>query len=145
MKKYPWMLLLSTIVWIGCQSGSRQEKARQEILATEKAFEAMAKEKGIMEAFTSFADERATIQRGQGVITGREAIQRFYSDPRFKKTALRWKPDFVEVAASCDLGYTYGNYTYSVKDSTGKWTDFNGIFHTVWKKRSNGAWKFVWD
>ena len=58
---------------------------------------------------------------------------------------LKWKPDFVDVAASGDLGYTYGHYTYSYIDSTGKAAEDKGIFHTVWKRQPDGNWRFVWD
>lgn len=46
--------------------------------------------------------------------------------------------------AFADLGYTYGHYTYTTVDSTGKRIIYKGIFHSVWKKR-DGVWKFVWD
>lgn len=59
--------------------------------------------------------------------------------------SLEWKPDFVDVAASGDLGYTYGKYTYTSIDSAGNELVSKGVFHTVWKRQPNGSWKFVWD
>jgi ketosteroid isomerase-like protein len=59
--------------------------------------------------------------------------------------SLKWTPDFIDVAASCDLGYTYGKYTFAVTDSTGKVNESRGYFHTVWKKQKDGNWRFVWD
>jgi len=43
------------------------------------------------------------------------------------------------------LAYTYGKYTWQIKDTQGKITKYQGIFHTVWKKQSDGTWKYVWD
>ena len=58
---------------------------------------------------------------------------------------LSWKPDFVDVSASGDLGYTYGHFTYSYTDSTGTIMESSGVFHTVWKRQADGSWLFVWD
>jgi len=58
---------------------------------------------------------------------------------------LEWAPDFVDVSSSGDLAYTYGKFTFSFKDSLGNKVENKGIFHTVWKRQSNGEWKFVWD
>lgn len=85
------------------------------------------------------------MNRGSYVIHGKDSIKNFYAAPRFKEVVLQWKPDYVEVSASADLGYTYGKYTYSAPDSSGKKTVSKGIFHTVWKKQANGEWRFVWD
>ena len=56
---------------------------------------------------------------------------------------LQWSPEFADVSGN--LGYTYGPFTFSLKDSTGKVNEVKGIFHTVWKKQKDGRWKFVWD
>ena len=46
---------------------------------------------------------------------------------------------------SRDLGYTYGHYTFSYIDSGGNKIENKGVFHTVWKRQSDGTWRFVWD
>ena len=58
---------------------------------------------------------------------------------------LVWKPDYVDVSESGDLAYTYGKYTFTSRDSTGRKVVSKGIFHTVWKRQEDGSWKFVWD
>ena len=58
---------------------------------------------------------------------------------------LEWKPDYIDVSISGDLGYTYGKFTFSAIDTTGKLIESEGIFHTVWKKQEDGSWKYVWD
>ncbi|MFC2138829.1 YybH family protein, partial [Bacteroidota bacterium] len=58
---------------------------------------------------------------------------------------LEWKPDYIDVSTSGDLGYTFGKFTFSAKDTTGKLIESEGIFHTVWKRQEDGSWKYVWD
>lgn len=140
------IVLLSFL--LGCSSDEKgdTQKAKQEIEKAEKDFAQMAADKGIAEAFYSFAADDATIKRkNDSLIHGKESIKNFYSAPFYKTASVKWAPDFVEVSTQGDLGYTYGKYVWETKDSTGKVETFNGIFHTVWKKQADGSWKYVWD
>ncbi len=119
------------------------EKWKQEILDTEQKFAEMAKEEGIHNAFIAYASEDAVLMRNNKLILGKKEIDLHLKDQISK--GLSWKPDFVEVASSGDLGYTYGQYTYSDIDSEGKVMESTGVFHTVWKRQADGKWKFVWD
>lgn len=122
------------------------EQAKKEIANAEKDFERMAAEKGIAEAFWFFADSNAVIKRGNdSLIMGREGIKNFYSRPYFKTATVTWSPDFVSASGNADMGYTYGKYTWQAKDSAGTVTTSKGIFHTVWKKQTDGSWRYVWD
>lgn len=116
---------------------------KQEILKSEADFAKMASEKGIHDAFVAFAAEEAVIMRNDSLVVGKKAIDLFYENRNSK--GLSWKPDFVEVSASGDLAYTYGHYTFFYEDSDGKAQENQGIFHTIWKKQSDGNWRFVWD
>ena len=118
------------------------EKSKSEVMRAEKDFAQMAKEKGIAEAFYAFADDSAVIKRGLQIIKGKGAIKNFYTHQK-QSGELQWSPDFAE--ASGDIGYTYGKFIFSEKDSTGKVNETKGYFHTVWKKQKDGSWKFVWD
>lgn len=123
------------------------EKWKGEILETEKSFAKMTKEEGIQKAFLNYAAEDAVIMRNDNLVIGKSAINVYFENQptKNKNVSLSWEPDFVEVAVSGDLGYTYGKYTYSFVDTDGKTVENKGIFHTVWKRQPNGTWKFVWD
>jgi len=141
-------LIFIFLLLSACSTGddqSKMKKAKEEIVQTEHDFEQMAAAKGLSEAFSFYADTAATLSRGSYVIHGKDSVRLFYLAPRYNGVKLLWKPDFVEVSKSADLGYTYGKYTFSTLDSTGKITVSKGIFHTVWKKRADGQWRFVWD
>ncbi|PKP29383.1 MAG: hypothetical protein CVU01_00240 [Bacteroidetes bacterium HGW-Bacteroidetes-18] len=123
------------------------EKWKGEILETEKSFAKMTKEEGIQKAFLNYVAEDAVIMRNDNLVIGKSAINVYFKNQptKNKNVSLSWEPDFVEVAVSGDLGYTYGKYTYSFVDTDGKTVENKGIFHTVWKRQPNGTWKFVWD
>ena len=121
------------------------EIAKQEIIQAETDFAQLCQTSGIEEAFVKFSAKNAHILRGDVIYAGNAEIKKFYSQARFKKVKLTWKPDFVDVSSSCDLGYTYGKYVYSTVDSIGKVIESTGYFHTVWKKQPNETWRFVWD
>lgn len=119
---------------------------KKEIADAEKAFETMAKEKGIAEAFAFYADDSAVIRRrNDSLIKGKEGIRNFYSDNFYKDASVTWAPDFIDVADKGDMAYTFGKYLWQSKDSTGKPLEFKGVFHTVWKRQKDGSWRYVWD
>ena len=62
---------------------SQTDAARQEIIQTEKAFETMAREKGLAEAFSYYADSAATINRGSSLVHGKTA---WSSTPRCSRS-----------------------------------------------------------
>ena len=127
------------------QEEKSMEQWKAEIEEAEAGFAEMAKDEGVAAAFLAYAAEDAVLMRNNAVVIGKEAIrQRFVKNPPGDGT-LSWTPDFVDVSASGDLGYTYGGYVYITVDSTGQSVKSEGVFHTVWKRQSDGNWKFVWD
>ncbi len=143
-------ILLVTVILFFCQCDVQiktdsSESGKQQILATEKEFEKMTAEKGWAESFSYFADDSAVLQSEEGIIKGKTAIKAHYSNSKYKDVSLRWDADFVDVARSGDLAYTYGKYTFTAVDTAGKPIDSKGIFHTVWKKQKDGSWRYVWD
>ncbi|MEO5582759.1 MAG: hypothetical protein ABIR66_08705 [Saprospiraceae bacterium] len=133
------------ILWIaGCTHKSNIGIAIQEIRDVETAFAKSAEQNGLAVAFYEYAAPDAVINRGT-LIKGPEAIKSFYLPDEKSGVKLRWKPDYIDVSSSSDLGYTYGSFNRSVPDSTGKIISTSGTFHTVWKKQKDGSWKYVWD
>lgn len=142
------LLLLGTLA-IGCSKKTETtdpKTLKAEVFKAEDDFKNLAQTKGIQEAFYSFADSNAVIKRdNDSLIQGREAIKTYFDNPKFKKATVTWKPEFVDVSADGTLAYTYGKYVWTSTDSLGNKKDFNGRFHTVWKKQKDGSWKYVWD
>jgi len=138
-------ILMIIFLSLSCKNTVIKENAQDEIFKTEKAFEKMVSEKGMAEAFFHFADETAVILRGKdSLIKGKENIRHYYSNNSNPNARLSWTPDYIYVSECGTLGYSYGKYSYSAPDSTGRRNEHNGIFHTIWKKQ-NDTWKYVWD
>ena len=129
-----------------CSTQNNRSKAElaDEIVAVEAAFAKMAADSGIGPAFVYFASDNAVILRGKELVRGKDSIALLFRDRINTGESLTWKPDFVDVAASGDLAYTYGKYIYSV-EVDGKAVSDTGIFNTVWRRDSEGNCKFVWD
>ncbi|WP_370476651.1 YybH family protein [Tamlana flava] len=116
---------------------------KDEIVKTELEFSNLAQEKGMNIAFLKFVADDAVMLRNNKIIKGKDNIKTFMQNSTSK--GLSWKPDFVDVSASGDLGYTYGKYIFEYQDSLGNKKNNEGIFHTVWKRQADNTWKFVWD
>ena len=141
------LILILLFAPLASLAQSAKEKAIKEITKTENDFSAMASAKGLEAAFNWFAATDAIIKRGNdSLVYGKAGITNFYSKDVFKKAVLKWSPDFTNASESGDMGYTYGKYTWQLKDDQGKMVEESiGIFHSVWKKQKDGSWKFVWD
>ncbi len=142
-----FLLILSASI-AGCKTPinnvSKREEAIKEIKETEESFAALSLKEGVKNAFAAYSDDSASIRSNDSLITGKAAIEKYYAQPFFKSVSLQWQPDFVDASESGELGYTYGHYTFTLRDGKGKKKVTKGIFHSVWKKK-NGKWKFVWD
>jgi ketosteroid isomerase-like protein len=148
LKNFITLTIIILFSFYGCKENVDENKLeilKKEIVQTETDFALLTKKEGIEKAFVTFAAEDAVINRTTSLLKGKEEIKKFYANQTLKDIKLDWKPDFVDVSKSGDLGYTYGHYTFSAVDTSGKTITDEGIFHTVWKKQKDGSWKFVWD
>jgi ketosteroid isomerase-like protein len=140
-------ILVGLLIIVSCKPSINKEEVKLEIYNTEKAFEKMCTEKSVADAFYFYADSNATINRGNdSLIKGKEAIKIYYQKRQNNNATVNWTPDFIEVSECGTLGYTYGKYTWKVKNKDNdSIKEYIGIFHTVWKKQKDNTWKYVWD
>lgn len=93
-----------------------------------------------------WTDDARVSMAGQPLYTGKAAIgemvRQSVAVPGFK---LTWIPDSAVVAASGDLGYTFGTNSVTFPDSAGKLTTAAGRYITVWRKNAQGRWQCVMD
>ncbi len=118
---------------------------KEEVRMTEKAFNDMAQEKGLVEAFEYYAAEDGVLRRNKKIVKGKAAIRTWYEADMRPGDTLTWVPSFIDVSQSGDMAYTYGDYFFSYPDTLGNKKTSTGIFHTVWKRQADGEWRYVWD
>jgi ketosteroid isomerase-like protein len=56
---------------------------------------------------------------------------------------MEWSPIRAEVARSGELGYTWGTYTVTTRDSDGAEQRRRGKYASIWKRRDDGEWRVV--
>lgn len=141
MKK---LLLLLLVVLTACSSSEeRQKEARKEILSTDRAFSALSADNGMQEAFLYYAaPDMVKLQDGKFPIIGKEELINAFAGTADTMYRLTWQPVKAEVSKSSDLGYTFGNY--ELYDLTRGEIRY-GNYLTVWKKMSDGTWRWVID
>ena len=144
MKHIPFVLCL---LLAACAPEVKDlEEVKLEVAAAEKAFNDMAQEKSIKEAFLAFSAEDAVMNRNGVMVIGKEAMADYFDRPSsFTDAKLTWTPEFIDVAQAGDMAYTYGPYSFTATDTTGNPIESSGYFHTVWKRQADGSWKFVYD
>ena len=91
---------------------------------------------------TYFAEDGVEVVDGGG-FDNKDAMRK--QPPWPEGTTLTWTPVKAEMAASGDLGYTYGNYVYTAKNKDGKLVANYGKYTSIWRKQKDGQWKVVVD
>jgi len=99
------------------------------------------------DAFLAFwAKDAAIFPPSGGPAIGPEKVwEQWASILEDKDVSLTWKPSRVEMAASGDLGYTYGRYESKRKGPAGEVVTHGGCYVTIWRKEKDGAWRVVLD
>ncbi len=111
------------------------------VLETDRAFSAYSQKHGMAESFYKFADPKAVMLRDNSYpIVGSVNIRALFDKKELAGNTLIWEPEFVDVATSKDMAYTYGYYKYITQDST-----YRGSYISIWKKNNSGNWKYVFD
>ena len=122
------------------------EQWKSELIKTEEDFYNATQERGWGQAFIDFADDNSTLLRQDAYpVIGKDAIVNLYKGKESNALNLKWSPLKAVVSKDGSLGYTYGNWIYTVKNKEGKEENIYGNYVTIWKKQPDGKWKFVLD
>ena len=136
-------MLISTVSCRQPQTGSIDLiSEKMALMQTDRDFSALSVEKGMKTAFIEYIDSNGVLLRANHLpIAGANAID-FLIAQNDTGYTINWRPDHAYVAASADLGYTYG--IYAVHPSSMD-TVLYGTYVSIWKNQANGKWKFVLD
>ena len=111
---------------------------------TDRFYSALSAEKGMNASFLAMFDSSAVLLRANKMpIEGYEAIRTSLLNESDSTFTLTWEPKFAKMAASGEMGYTYGTYQikYKATDSIAG----VGKYATIWIKKSDGTWKAILD
>jgi len=140
-----WAVLGLTIIFaFGWRAQSEPPSDAEVLLKTEADFQKATAERGLDGYMSFYTDDSAELSNGSPVVSGKANI-RHMLEPWGPENSLTWTPVRADLAASGDLGYTYGNYVFKTKDSNGKPVSYYGKYATVWKKQKDGSWKVAFD
>lgn len=139
----PVAILMIIILAASCNQPTRPVTDSDVLLAADRDFSAMSEKAGMNAAFYAFShDDAVVLHDGRAPLKGKELLKETYWSEADTGIILTWEPVDADIAASGELGYTYGIYHYDLKDNE---TGIKGTYVTIWKKDEGGNWKFVLD
>jgi ketosteroid isomerase-like protein len=136
------LLLLLLFAATSVATKQKSPKGAELLRQLEADFAADVAKHGHDAFITYFAEDGVEIVDGGGIDT-KDAMRK--QPPWPEGTTLTWTPVHAEMAASGDLGYTYGDYVYTAKNKEGKLVANYGKYTSIWKKQKDGQWKVVVD
>jgi ketosteroid isomerase-like protein len=143
MKRIPLLLPVLLICFTATVlAQDAASKGKDLLFKLEAEFAHAVAEHGHAAFASHFAEDGVELENGGGVNTHADIAR----EPAWPEgTSLSWSPIKADMAASGDLGYTYGNYVFKSKDKDGKIVARHGKYMTVWKKQKDSSWKVVVD
>lgn len=115
-----------------------QASGPQEVLQAERAFAQQADAQGIRVAFLAWLTPEAKVF-GPRMTTAREQYGAEPGDPGH----LVWVPEAMGLAASGDLAWSLGPWTYAPRK--GATPTAQGHFLSLWRRQPGGGWKVEAD
>ena len=115
------------------------QRSIDSMIQTERNFANTARVASTREAFIKYIDSSGIVYEKGKPVNGLEA----YTKSERRPGILTWEPEYAEIVATNDFGYTTGPWKYyanSVKENPVA----NGYFITVWHLTNKG-WKFLID
>jgi ketosteroid isomerase-like protein len=117
---------------------------RSRVRAADSSFSDLSYRMGVAYAFANTVAPDGVVFGDPQLVIGPRAIQD-YLGARAGQSSLVWQPLLAYVAASRDLGFTIGESTSTGLGASGAAVQRMGKYLTVWKRQSDGTWKFVVD
>jgi ketosteroid isomerase-like protein len=135
---------LAVILIIICFAVSvHAQSALQDMVKTEQAFSQMAQDQSIRDAFMMYIADDGLLFR-PGAVNGKKWMTEHPVPESDKRPVLVWQPAFAGMAVSGDMGFTTGPWEAKA-DINDVQPQGYGDFVTVWKKQTDGTWRFVVD
>jgi ketosteroid isomerase-like protein len=142
MKFIPCLIISILLVATTAQKPPADSPLRS-MVAAERAFAKTSQEKGTRESFMQFIADDGILFR-PGPVVGKKWMQDHPMPASDKRPLLAWQPTFADISAAGDMGYTFGPWEFKSDIKDPKPAGY-GHFATIWKKQTDGNWKFAID
>jgi len=137
-----FVFIINLILILSCTKINKKDTSGI-LLTTDREFSAMSVKSGMHKAFLSFiADSGVMLRNNSYPLRGRQSLGQLFEKSSDTAFVLEWEPVFEKLSESGDLGYTYGIFKRTLRE-TGNIS--KGTYVTIWKKQKDGTWKFVLD
>ena len=131
------LLISFLLTFVSPVAWSQSDKRLSELIGAEKNFAATSETKDTKTAFLENLAEDGILFR-RGIVNGKQFWQGI--EPQGK---LTWEPQFADISAGGDFGYTTGPFK-QFQNRSDEQPAGTGHYLSVWQK-SNGAWKVLFD
>jgi ketosteroid isomerase-like protein len=135
----PLVLLAFALAGCAAVTPAPSTDAGASLAAAESAFAAQSVREGMRAAFLAWLADDAILFR-DGPVNGPATIAARPDPP----IVLDWRPAYVEVAASGEMGLSTGPWRITSKAKPGAPPTY-GQFVSVWKRRGDGTWRNAVD
>ena len=138
--------LVSVVIifsFIACRNMKQKDESKL-LSDTDSFYSALSVDKGMNASFLEMFDSAGVMLNANHMpIEGFEAIKASLLSESDSTFILTWEPRFAKIAASGELGYTYG--TYQIRDKATDSITGVGKYATIWEKQADGKWKAILD
>jgi ketosteroid isomerase-like protein len=138
-------VIAACIVLSICAGRASATTASDSLLNADRALAALSHRIGFVAAYErAMGDDPRKLDAGSPTARGRSAVLAMVNGYG-AQTQVDWTPEEAFVASSGDFGYTWGHFRVSGRDKTGKIVYSYGRYLDVWRRGSDGKWRWIAD
>jgi len=144
LRRSVWPILLTLAIALAAPAQEQKISPELRALAeAERTFAKTAVEKGVRDSFIEFfADDGIGFEPGP--VNTKESFSKRPAPTGPRPITLNWQPVWGTISAAGDMGFNTGPFVV-IDNSPQKRPQQHGMFFSVWKKQSDGAWKVAVD
>ena len=132
----PRLIILAVLLLAFARPAAAQPAEASQVVAAERAFAADGLAMGLDTTFLKWSAEDAIMIAGGAPQRAHDLLDpHAVFDPA--APSLVWWPNWAGIAKSGDLGFTTGGAEVGNRRT--------GHYFTIWKRQSDGSWKWVYD
>ena len=143
MKKGLYFVTFTISLLLACCTTSQDLKSLEsELLQTDIEWATAAKMNDIEKLTSFWADDAINFFPGVPPAYGKESILELVRRNRLQSGfSLSWDPKEAVVAASGEIGYTYGEFIMTIGNPESGVVQRSGNYVCIWRKDTGSSWK----